>query len=168
MTRPAMPVPCRRADLDAVLGGHPADERRRLRADALLERVVAVARARTRLRRGGGCWGGGRRRRRSLRRRPRRLAPRPPAAAGRRGGAGARRSPRSRPSRARDDRLHRHRLPFGHQDLGEHAARRRRNLRVDLVRRDLEDRLVALHLRRRPSSATSTACLRRSTRPSGA
>ena len=58
--------------------------------------------------------------------------------------------------------------PSVDEDLGEHAGRRRRNLGVDLVGRDLEDRLVALHLDRRPSSATSTASPRRSIRPSGA
>ena len=137
-----------RADLDAVLGGHASHERRRLGAEPILERVAAVRRAAARLAaRRGGCWAaarrpqircGGGRRRSGRRRRP---APARPALA-----------PRRRDGRvhvrleARDDRLHRHRLPFGHEDLGEHAARRRRNLGVDLVRRDLEDRLVALHL----------------------
>ena len=39
-------------------------------------------------------------------------------------------------------RLHRDRLAFGHQDLGQHARGGRGNLGVDLVGRDLEDRLV--------------------------
>jgi hypothetical protein len=44
-----------------------------------------------------------------------------------------------------NDRLDRNRLSFRHQHLGQHAGGRRRNLRVYLVCRDLEDRLVALH-----------------------
>jgi hypothetical protein len=43
-----------------------------------------------------------------------------------------------------DQRVDRNRLPFLHQDLGDHATHRRRDFGVDLVRRDLEHRLVAL------------------------
>ena len=44
----------------------------------------------------------------------------------------------------RDDAVDRNRLALGDRDLGEHAGRRRRNLRIDLVGRDLEQRLVAI------------------------
>ena len=46
------------------------------------------------------------------------------------------------------------RLALGHEDLGEDAGRGRGHLGVDLVRRDLEERLVALDRRRRPPSSS--------------
>ena len=138
-------------DLDAVLGGHAPHERRRLGAEAILEascrRCVRGMGWRGDGLAGAGrggcsfCRGGGRPRlARVLRPAPTPRGPQPPA-------------PEPRADRrvhvgleARDDRLHRNRLAFGDENLGEHAARRRRNLGVDLVRRNLEDRLVALHL----------------------
>jgi hypothetical protein len=44
-----------------------------------------------------------------------------------------------------DDRADLHGLALLHLDIDQRAGRRRRNLCVDLVRGDLQDRLVALH-----------------------
>ena len=122
-----------------------ADERRRLGAEAFLERARRC-RARTRAgRRAAGARrqrgaaairGRGRRGSRRLRRRAPPARPRAAAIA----------LPLHVRLEPRDHRLHRHRLALRDENLGEHAARRRRNLGVDLVRRDLEHRLVALHL----------------------
>ena len=62
---------------------------------------------------------------------PRRLAPSAAAAS-------------RRAADHRDDAVDRHRLPFLDLDLGQHARGRRRDLGVDLVGRDLEQRLVAI------------------------
>src|SRR5947208_13275876 len=43
-----------------------------------------------------------------------------------------------------DESLHRDRLPFLHLDLRQHAGHGRRDLSVDLIGRDLEQRLVPL------------------------
>ena len=129
-----------RADLDAVLGGHASNERRRLGAQPILERAPVSVRWRG-LRAGAAAMA--QTRRPSLARtaaRPRRAAGAGAAAAGAADGC------IHVSLEARDDGLHGDRLAFGDENLGEHAGRRCRNLGVDLVRRDLEHRLVALHL----------------------
>ena len=131
-------------DVDAVLGSDLADEGRRFRAEALLgglDTSIAVAFQRGSRRRSGwwrwrsfGWLGSGRRG--GLRRLRFR---------GRRSGGRFRCHGASFGLEHRDQRLHRHGLSFLHLDLGQDARGRRRNLGVDLVRRDLEQRLVALH-----------------------
>ena len=150
---PREPAALDGTDIHVVLGRDPADQRGGFPAQTLLGRFDAAI---------------------SLRRRARgraRVLPEPerrPAGAGLGDGAGAgagkpgrapaaRARRRGRGSRGlfRPDRrvgldlgdhgLHRDRLAFLHQDLGQRAGRRRRDLGVHLVGGDLEDRLVPLH-----------------------
>ena len=137
-------------DLEAVLRGDLANERGGASANALFEGVT-VPRGGGNGRGGSGVMGGGggkrtilalgggppsrcrrRNRRRSRRRARRRTLPRR-----------VRRLVRLQP---RDHRLHRNGLSLHHQNLGENTCGRRGDLRVHLVRGNLEDRLVALYL----------------------
>src|SRR5262249_61711335 len=60
------------------------------------------------------------------------------------GGWGGGGQPRPRRINHSDHRVDRHRLAFANLDLLQHARRRRWNFRVHLVRRNFEERLVAL------------------------
>ena len=133
-------------DVDVVLLRDPADERRRL-----LTTDVVVARAAS----GGwrGCRAAAASRPLRLRRRRNFRCCAWSGAVGldwRRWPWRARRPAlrTARPSRTladrRDDAVHRNGLAFLDLDLGQHAGGRRRNLRVDLVGGDLEQRLVAI------------------------
>ena len=134
------------AQVEPVLGHHLPDQRSRLAAEPFLGRLPAVgrggrraaARPRPSPRSSDGAWGRSgsrcwcRCRGRSCRR-------------------GSRCARRGRGSTDRgigfDPRHHGldgDGLPFLDQDLGEHTSVRRGNFGVDLVGRDLEDRLVAL------------------------
>ena len=141
--------PADRADLDAVLRRHPPNERRRLRAKALLERVAVAVRR-------GAAAGAAMGRGRSRRGRRRGAAGGRAGAAAARGDGGRLRSRRRRGRRrgnrrrSRPFRAGRRRVCTGTvwPSLTRISAStpldRRRDLGVDLVRRDLEDRLVAL------------------------
>ena len=132
-------------DVDVVLPRDAADERRRLLPPELLP-SSSLPTARRRLgawRRGRNRWCGARGR---LRLCPA-ARPRPPAAPAL-GAAPARLGRRRRLTCRRRSiattLLTGDRLPFLDLDLGEHAGDRRRDLRVDLVGRNLEQRLVAV------------------------
>ena len=142
VTRPLMPVPLICADVDVVLARDPAHERRRLLTPQLVLAGALPAlgvrppsrgcEPRTRSR-GGGC-----RRCAAVRLtdrgfRQRRLR------GGCAGGFGA-----GLADHRHDDGVDGDGLPFLDLDLGQHAGAGRRDLRVDLVGRDLEQRLVAV------------------------
>src|SRR5206468_3274750 len=129
-------------DVDAVLGCDLANERSRFRPQALLGRqdprppaAVPIAALHDR---GGSLWrlclGRGRRLRRF--------------GFWSRGGSGRRCNCRLRGCRTglsfqhRDERLHRNGLPFLNLDLRQGAGRGRGDLGIDLVGRDLEQRLI--------------------------
>ncbi len=138
-------------DVHTVLGRDFADEGRRFRAQTLLGRldsavpISALQRGSRRRGWGGrgrtGCLGS------RCRHRLGRLGFR-----WRRSRSGSRSRSRFRCGRAgvrfqnRDERLHGHRLPFLHLDLREDAGRWCRDLGVDFVGRDLEQRLIPLHM----------------------
>ena len=67
-----------------------------------------------------------------------------------------------------DDAVDGHRLALLRPDLGQHAGGRRRDLGVDLVGRDLEQRLVAIDRVADLLDPADDRCPRRSTRPSAA
>ena len=69
---------------------------------------------------------------------------------------------------ARHHRVDPHRLAFFNQNLGQRSSRRRRNFRIHFVRRNLEQRLVALRSFLPASSATWSVFLPQYFRPSGA
>ena len=120
--------------IESVLGGHLSNERRRLGANALFEGRSVLRRGCCNL----GC------RLRDLRFCSRYRRNRFSDFFG-----GLRRSCGERALlrlHSRNDGLHLDRLAFLYQDFGDDPRARRRNFRVDLVSRDLEDRLVALHL----------------------
>ena len=139
-----MPVPCSRGDLDAVLGGDLSHERRRLRAerDPRRSRCRRPRRWRARL---DGCGRGSRARRRL------RCSGGAPRSTRRRGAARrvpAPRGERPRPSPSRSaprPSARRPSAPSVTRISASTPADGRRDLGVDLVGRDLEDRLVALH-----------------------
>ena len=134
-------------DVDAVLGGDLADERRRLGAETLFgclyTATITVGRTARRLRGRAAGRPVGRRGRGSNFRRfgfGRRWG-----RSGRLGWLRFRGRGQRRPCfrfQDPDKRLHRHRLPFLDLDLRQHPGDRRGNLGVDLVGRDFEERLV--------------------------
>ena len=152
---PARPGPRHLGLADAVLGqelAHDRREHRRRRSDPLL----VGPRGRRRRRRWCRCWCGGCRRwcrcwcRRRRWRRWRRGGGAGAAVAG--CGLGGSAVPAAGVPPEADDAVadhgepdaHLDRLALGHEDLGEDAGRGRGHLGVDLVGRDLEERLVAL------------------------
>ena len=146
----------RAALVGRAAAGAPGPQRARARRRCGAAVGAAAVRCRRGRRRGCGCRRGGdgrARRRRGRRRRcgcGRRRSGGPAAAPPAAGAARRRRRRRRHRLALRRDHAHdgvdRHRRARLDADLLEHAGGRRRDLGVDLVGGDLEERLVALHL----------------------